>query len=538
MKTRRLLKSIICGTFFASALLLNSNVLAQTPTIGLQYNSAGASEGYTLFTPEWNTNTYLIDNCGEVVNTWTFSERPGLTAYLLEDGNVLRAGKDSLEIRDWDNNVVWSFDMGSISANQHHDIEPMPNGRILCLVWDNYPKAQAIDMGKDSTSLPGTELKLERIVELKPDAPGTAIIVWEWKAADHLVQDFDPTKLNYGVIADSPELIDINYDTYNAADPIHFNSIDYDPDLDLILLSARHLSEIFIIDHSTTTLEAASHSGGMYGKGGDLLWRWGNPQAYGAGGPSDQKLFKQHDAKWIEDGFVDEGKISVFNNDGLTGAATNSAVHVLEPNLVGGVFTSTNGMYDPQDFVWSWEGDALGETVFGGKKCGVHFLENGNALMTQTESGRMIEVNRNGDVVWVYENPHGDIIYNQGDTPMSNDFFRVHRYLPTYAGLSGATLTPNGTIEDANLVSDTCSMGLSIAEITSLDIEIAPNPASTVFNITSQFDVQYVRLYNSVGKLVSEQVGDEISVEDLETGVYLVSIQTDRGMATKRIVIE
>ena len=54
--------------------------IAQTPTIGLRYFDTKVSDGYTLFTPEKNQSTYLINNCGEKINEWTFSERPGLTS--------------------------------------------------------------------------------------------------------------------------------------------------------------------------------------------------------------------------------------------------------------------------------------------------------------------------------------------------------------------------------------------------------------------------------------------------------------------------
>jgi hypothetical protein len=37
---------------------------------------------------------------------------------------------------------------------------------------------------------------------------------------------------------------------------------------------------LWVIDHQTTTAQAASHTGGRYNKGGDLLYRWGNPQTY------------------------------------------------------------------------------------------------------------------------------------------------------------------------------------------------------------------------------------------------------------------
>jgi hypothetical protein len=83
-------------------ILVFSPVLSfgQTETVGLLYSNGQESEGYTLFTPEASSTTFLIDNCGNKVNEWTFSEQPGVTCYLLENGNLLRAGLDSLEIRD------------------------------------------------------------------------------------------------------------------------------------------------------------------------------------------------------------------------------------------------------------------------------------------------------------------------------------------------------------------------------------------------------------------------------------------------------
>ena len=129
----------------------------------------------------------------------------------------------------------------------------------------------------------------ESIFEIKPIGSDSAEIVWEWHLWDHLVQDVNPNLSNYGVISEHPELLNINLGQVgfgmssfgsDNADWIHFNSIDYNPYLDQIVLSSRMMNEIYIIDHSTTTQEAASHSGGNSGKGGDFLYRWGKPQNY------------------------------------------------------------------------------------------------------------------------------------------------------------------------------------------------------------------------------------------------------------------
>jgi hypothetical protein len=39
------------------------------------------------------------------------------------------------------------------------------------------------------------------------------------------------------------------------------NSIDYNPELDQIAMSVRGNSEVWIIDHGTTTAEAKGHTG-------------------------------------------------------------------------------------------------------------------------------------------------------------------------------------------------------------------------------------------------------------------------------------
>ena len=335
---------------FFGFITASTNIMAQSPTVGLLYNNSMAVEGYTLFSPENETSVFLINNCGEKINEWSFNEGPGLTCYLLDNGNLLRSGKDSIQIKDWYNNLIWSYPTTANNINQHHDIEPLPNGNILCVVSDTYTKAQIVAAGRNP-SFSGANFKLDKIIELQPIGTNSANIVWEWKFKDHLIQDFDSTKLNYGVVLNHPELIDINYDNGYNFDWTHLNAVDYDSSVDQIIISSRHLNEIYIIDHSTTTAEAATHTGGNSNKGGDILWRWGNPAVYRQGDTTNQKLFLQHDSKFVEQNYLDEGKISVFNNLG-DGSGTFSSIHLITPSRSNYNYNMQSRKFLPLDFEW------------------------------------------------------------------------------------------------------------------------------------------------------------------------------------------
>ena len=145
----------------------------------------------------------------------------------------------------------------------------MPNGSVLAQVWQKSSADIAVAQGRDPATLPEEGgFWFDVIVEIDPIAME---VVWEWSARNHLIQDFDPTKANYGVIADNPGLMDINLldieDGMIHPDWVHANAIDYNPELDQIAVSFRALNEILIIDRSTTPREAEGHSGGRYGKG-------------------------------------------------------------------------------------------------------------------------------------------------------------------------------------------------------------------------------------------------------------------------------
>lgn len=142
-------KRLVNNLLIVIIIFTGGDLIGQEETIGLLHYDDNTSEGYILFTPSKNVSTYLINNCGEVINEWTFSELPGATCYLLQDGSLLRAGKDSLEIRDWESNLVWSYATTNNGIKQHHDIEPLPNGNILCVVGTSFTKDEIIALGRD-----------------------------------------------------------------------------------------------------------------------------------------------------------------------------------------------------------------------------------------------------------------------------------------------------------------------------------------------------------------------------------------------------
>ncbi len=439
-------------------------------TVGLFVNEEGSYDGYTLFAPLQYGTTYLIDNEGKLVHSWDSAYTPGNSVYLLENGHLLRTATlprgpnatfgsggagGRVEEFTWAGTLVWEFEYSSDQHLQHHDIERLPNGNVLMIAWEYKTAAEAVAAGRDPDLLTDGELWPDHIIEVEPTGATGGNIVWEWHVWDHLIQDFDPTKENYGVVAEHPELIDINFARQGNADWNHINSVDYNAQFDQILLSVPRFSEVWVIDHSTTTEEAAGHSGGNSGKGGDILYRWGNPQAYRAGNVGDRKLFSQHDAQWIESGLPGEGNILLFNNgNGRPGGAYSSVDEFVPPTDTSGNYALTPGTaYGPEEQTWIYTAENPTD-FFADHISGAQRLPNGNTLICDGPHGALFEVTSEGEVVWKYVNPvTGEGPFTQGD-PVSagqkgqiNQVFRAYRYGSDYAGLADKDLTPGDPIE-------------------------------------------------------------------------------------------
>lgn len=452
------MKKIVLILFYFQIILLS-----QTRTVGLILNdTTKALKGYTLFSPTSFTTTYLIDINGNKIQSWNSSYRPGQAVMLLSNGDLLRTATPIgmnlplngggaggiVEKYNWDGNLIWSFSHYNSEYRTHHDVEILPNGNILLIAWVKKTKDEATSVGR--INIPGTvtEFWTEKIIEVKPSGTNTGTIVWEWHAWDHIVQDVDATKLNFDTVSKHPELININ-SAGTQTDWLHINSIRYNSKLDQILLSIHNSSEIWIIDHSTTTQQAASHTGGKGGKGGDLLYRWGNPKTYNRGTTSDQKLYLQHDARWIDSGYVGSGNILIFNNgQGRPGGNYSTIEEITPPIATDGNYTITsNSPFGPSIATWNYT--ASTPTQFYGQNIsGATRLPNGNTLACVGPSGMFLEVTNDKNTVWKYISPvtQSGIIY-QGQTPTNNMVFKIYRYAPDYSAFTGRTLTSKGPIE-------------------------------------------------------------------------------------------
>jgi hypothetical protein len=299
------------------------------------------------------------------------------------------------------------------------------------------------------------QLWVDHIIEVEPTGSFGGNIVWEWRLWDHLVQDFDPGKDNYGTVAQHPELIDINFARGGKTDWTHTNAIDYNEELDQIVISVLGFCEFWIIDHSTTTAQAASHNGGNRGKGGDLLYRWGNPTTYKAGNSNDQILFYQHDAHWIEKGLPGEGNILLFNNGTSRPEGNFSTIEEITTNInQNGDYPIIPGYpFPPQNSTWTYQATPP-DSFYSPAISGTQRLPNGNTLICEGNFGRFFEITPNNKIVWLYVCPiaGNEILSVNEKIPENangtqNSVFRAYRYGPNYPGLTGKDLTPKGYIE-------------------------------------------------------------------------------------------
>ncbi len=492
-------------------------------TVGVLMQQEGqAYEGYNLLFPNSVSDVYLIDNCGQIVHTWEDGAqfRPGNAVYLLDNGDLIKCKRaatsgpnnpiwaggagETVEIRTWDNELLYDYTLNNEQFRLHHDVEPLPNGNILLLAWERKTREEAIAMGRNPDLLAQDYMLSEAILEWNPELDE---IVWEWHVWDHLIQNHDNSKPNFGNSDQHPERINLNYDEHEGSpDWLHINSIAYNPVLDQIVLSVPYFNEFWVIDHALTTQEAAEESG-------DLRYRWGNPAAYNNGTLDDKRLYFQHDARWINPnaqvGEGDFGKISVYNNRVPTGATIN----IVSTTLDG---TYTIGENAPEQSIQHPENppQASSRSVSSAQ-----FLPNGNILTMAGRWGFAYEMNPANEVVWEYRVPISlGRVLSQGETPNIGDnlTFRMTRYGLDYPAFENKDLTPKAYWE-LNPNEGFCGI---------VDVEEANEAANfTLYPNPVQGDVQLTLVKNSLIR-IHTATGKAIQSLSLPPGKHTIDTST------------
>jgi hypothetical protein len=374
------------------------------------YKSDFIDENYLFLIENGGTSSYLINKQGEKLFTWNFDDNLGNDVELLENGQLLGIFKDvnrpftlgggSGIIKLFEKNGIlkWQYTIADDNFLAHHDVEMLPSGNILVMVWERITVEQAQQAG----IITNVDIFPEKLIEINPN---NNEIIWEWRSWDRLIQDTDATLLDYGVVSNYPEKIDFNYNINTpGGDIMHANGIDYDAEKDVIHMSVNFYNEIWVIDHSTSSEQAKTNSGGNYNKGGDLIYRYGNPLTYK--NTEGKTIFNNNHFPNLLEGSVEgKGNMLVYVNN--HGNLTQSIVYELE---LPDTFNLTPNTNNEPTVVWSFTDSDL----FASKFSGAVRLPNGNTLICEGDYGYW-EVSKSGDVVWKY---NGD----------STNFWRGYSY--------------------------------------------------------------------------------------------------------------
>ena len=565
-----------------------------------------AYQGYTLFSG--GGKSYLIDMEGYVINQWNLGTNPRL----LDNGNLLDATKadpsgfTGWKELDWSGNTIWSYTEKRSNYFPHHDWTRIYNKKLkayttLYIANKNLTKAQALAAGANPNNVQDTVVQMDAIVEV--DMSGN--IVWEWWFFDHVVQDYDATKPNYvgsgKKISDYPGRLNINLTGVPLRkDWLHCNSIDYNEDLDQIVINCV-AGEFYIIDHGNTfivgdpvaSIKAAATSAG------DFLYRFGDPARYGQGNaPSigsnwttsttgNKQIGGAHDVHWIKSGLPGAGNIQIFNNGEYLYERTSQS-YIFEVNPYYNSKKVNTGAYvNPPDagyYTWVYpNNDAMKQNkfisnqvvwIYNSKNDQSFFstiggseqrLPNGNTLICSDTQGHLFEVTY-GDaatspqVVWEYISPVTSdgiktIITDQ--YPMYNSVFRCLRYSADHPALKGRSLTKGKTItgKTPSYLKPENLVAAAENEINQIPDEFSitqnyPNPFNPTTMISYKLpfssNVQ-LKVYDIVGREVATLVDDFQSVGNhqvsfnpqsfsLSSGVYLYKIDANTFSKTMKMI--
>ncbi len=530
--------------------------------------------GLTLYSNSGSQIAYLIDTNSTVVKTWNFTGGgTGYSTHLAPGGdlyrtvtttNVLSGGGMTGKIQKWSysGTLLWDYTYSSSTYCMHHDHCVMPNGNVLIISYDVKSAATVTAAGGTNN----ITIWAEKILELQPTGLNTANIVWQWNVWDHLVQNVNSSLANYQTsIVNNPQLLNINYALQK--DWMHMNGIDYNPILDQIVVSSHNLNEWYVIDHSTTTAQAAGHTGGNGGKGGDFLYRWGNPFAYQGG--SSSVLNVTHDAHWIPEGSPNAGYLAGINNKGIIAPTSQTTVDRISPPRSDYNYTITIGSpFTPASYTSRHVSPSYTSNMGSSDQ-----FPNGNQMVCLATSGYIYEVDPSNTVIWskstggttpqahryttcYINNPAPSqpvITYNNPDLVSSAaTTYQWYFNGNLIAGATSQTYTPTQygiyvvRTTDANGCVNVYSQGLDYTPVTAIRSEsnklnslmVFPNPTTGAIEIDLNgytSDEFTVSIFDNMGKLVLTSSNEtKLDLSNLSNGLYILTVSSPNKVSVNK----
>ncbi len=496
---------------------------------GIRLNSNEAMKGYLLF--ETQFSTFLVDNCGDIVHEWPGVASTDLHNKLQEDGllRYIENNEKTLVLRDWDNNIVKSYFIEDPNLFIVYEALKKPNGNFLCVTRRYLTDEEFEDIGYDISRINDFShdpRRMDGVIEI--DAQ-TGQVIWEWSIRDHVIQQRDPSAPNYGILADNPQLLNIDaiIDTYdwNSGESFMINGFDYNPELEQLALSVRKMGEVVIIDQSTTTEQAKGSTGGNSGMGGDILYRFGNPQNYDRGTAADRILYYQHNPNWIQHG-PHKGKLICYNNgldrpDVVNFEDRYSSVPIFDPIEDGFKYQIEPGQaYAPLIPEVQYNRHTTNTHFYSSYTSGARVMPNGNIFITEGVDGVVFEINVDGEKVWEYDCDEGSGAY----------LFRSERYPEDYPALIGKDLSSTGATVEFPPSSYDCDLTVSTTDILDEKQKL----------IFKKIDNRYIEVVFPSGKYKADLISidgkwldvqdlnetNKISIEHLNGGVYFIKVSS------------
>lgn len=481
---------------------------------GIQLNLPATQDGYVLVNSY--STTVLLDECGGIVNSWE-TGNPHYHVKLLPSGNIYYLEENTIYEQNWEGEIVVEIPRPDPLLKFVYDIIKLTNGNYLVNCRRSVSKSDLDLLGWDNSL--GVPNIMDGIVEINPEGE----IVWEWNIADHLIQDEYLDLDTYGVVSDHPERMDVqavsSFD-WAFGEAFMFNGFDYNEQLDQIIISARKANEIIIIDHSTTTEEAASSMGGRYGRGGDLLFRWGNPSNYVSAEDGDHYLHFQHNPNWIKYGEYAESIIVYSNN---LDSESSSEIFILSPVIDSdGSYVMMDSLFLPRipDRVIS------SSNISSDYTSGAVVMPNGNIFITVGQEDRLIEVDESDTPVWVYELPGFQYTY------------RSEKYAADFPAFTDRDLVAEGALENPPSTYE-CSVITATTQPSPFDYDVVVLPSQLVIDF-HQISMYSVSAYDINGELLYQRTDNLgrhfIDTREYPSGLIIVSIVDDGGMVGSRMV--